>query len=42
MEIGADQAEDVSGIFKGAASYDNIAIHNDYAGLSRVFQARKQ
>ena len=42
MEIGADQAEDVSEIFKETASYDNIAIHNDYAGLSRVFQARKQ
>ena len=42
MEIGADQAGDVSDIFKGTASYDNIAIHKDYAGLPRVFQARKQ
>ena len=42
MEIGADQAEDVSDIFKGTALYDNIAIHKDYAGLPRVFQARKQ
>ena len=42
MEIGADQAEDIPSIFKGTASYNNIAIHNDYAGLARVFQARKQ
>ena len=42
MEIGADQAEDVSAIFKRTASYDNIAVHDDYAGLSRVFQAQKQ
>ena len=42
MEIGADQAEDVSAIFKRTASYDNIAVHNDYAGLPRVFQAQKQ
>jgi release factor glutamine methyltransferase len=42
MEIGDDQAEDVSGLFKGTASYDNIKIYNDYAGLTRVFQARKQ
>jgi release factor glutamine methyltransferase len=41
MEIGADQAEDVTAIFKDSASYDNIAIHNDYAGLPRVFQAQK-
>ena len=42
MEIGADQAGDVSAIFKRTASYDNIAVHNDYAGLHRVFQAQKQ
>ena len=42
MEIGADQAKEVTSIFKGIASYDNIAINNDYAGLPRVFQARKQ
>jgi release factor glutamine methyltransferase len=42
MEIGADQAEDISAIFKRTASYDNIAVHNDYAGLPRVFQAQKQ
>jgi release factor glutamine methyltransferase len=42
MEIGADQAEEVFDIFKGTTSYDNIAVHNDYAGLPRVFQAQKQ
>lgn len=42
MEIGADQAEDVSGIFREIAQYKTIAIHNDYAGLPRVFQAQKQ
>ena len=41
MEIGGDQAEDVSAIFMETASYDNIAVHKDYAGLPRVFQARK-
>lgn len=41
MEIGADQAEDVTGIFQAAAVYDNITVHKDYAGLHRVFQARK-
>jgi release factor glutamine methyltransferase len=42
MEIGADQAEDVSGIFREIAQYKTIVIHNDYAGLPRVFQAQKQ
>jgi release factor glutamine methyltransferase len=41
MEIGAEQAEDVSAIFRETASYDAIAVHNDYAGLPRMFQARK-
>ncbi len=42
MEIGADQAEDVVGIFRETAHYENIAIHNDYAGLPRIFQAQKK
>jgi release factor glutamine methyltransferase len=41
MEIGADQAEEVSDIFMGTALFDNMVIHNDYAGCARVFQARK-
>ena len=42
MEIGADQSKDVTGIFRKTAHYENIAIHNDYAGLPRVFQAQKK
>jgi len=42
MEIGADQAEEVTGIFKETAQYENIAIHNDYAGLPRILQAQKK
>ena len=42
MEIGADQAEVVSAIFERTASYENITVHKDYAGLPRVFQAQKQ
>ena len=42
MEIGADQGEDVLGVFRNEASYDNIVIHNDYAGLPRLLQARKR
>ena len=41
MEIGADQGEAVSAIFKGAGVYDSLAVHIDYAGLPRVFQARR-
>ena len=41
MEIGADQPEEVTGIFREKARYGNIEIHDDYAGLPRVFQARK-
>jgi len=42
MEIGADQTEDVTDIFTETAHYDNITIHNDYAGMPRVFQARNK
>jgi release factor glutamine methyltransferase len=41
MEIGADQGEAVSAIFKGIGAYESLAVHNDYAGLPRVFQARR-
>jgi len=41
MEIGAAQSEDVTGIFRKTVHYENIVIHNDYAGLPRVFQAQK-
>ena len=42
MEIGADQQKEVFDIFKRTAAYDSIEIFNDYAGLPRVFQARKR
>lgn len=42
MEIGADQGQMVSAIFQGIAAYDAIAVYNDYAGLARIFQARKK
>ena len=33
---------DVPAVFKDFASYEKITIHNDYAGLPRVFQAQKK
>ena len=41
MEIGSDQAEDVTDIFQRTAAYDTIVVHNDLAGLPRIFQARR-
>ncbi len=40
MEIGADQAESVIQLFSGE-KFVNLNIFDDYAGLPRVFQARK-
>lgn len=42
LEIGADQGEAVIAIFEEAAAYESLAVYNDYAGLPRVFQARKK
>lgn len=42
MEIGADQQKEVFDIFRRTAAYDSLEIFNDYAGLPRVFQARKR
>jgi release factor glutamine methyltransferase len=42
MEIGADQGEAVPAIFETMSVYESLAVHNDYAGLPRVFQARKK
>jgi methylase of polypeptide subunit release factors len=42
MEIGEDQHEEVVDIFQRTAAFDSIEIFNDYAGLPRVFQARKK
>lgn len=41
MEIGADQKEEILEIFTEIGSYDSLEVFNDYAGLPRVFQARK-
>jgi len=41
LEIGADQKKEVFDIVKRTGIFDSIAIYNDYAGLPRVFQARK-
>lgn len=41
MEIGADQAQEVFDVFVSTAAYGSIEIYKDYAGLPRVFQARK-
>jgi len=42
MEIGADQAKEVFDIFARTAAFGSIEIYNDYAGLPRVFRARKK
>jgi release factor glutamine methyltransferase len=42
MEIGADQKNEVMDIFRETAAYDCLSIVNDYAGLPRVFRARKR
>ncbi len=42
MEIGSDQQKEVLDIFTRTAAFDSIEIFKDYAGLPRVFQARKR
>ena len=42
MEMGADQKRAVLDIFQETAAYDSMEIFDDYAGLPRVFQARKK
>ena len=42
MEIGADQAGEVVNHFNGIAEFGCIKVFEDYAGLPRVFQARKE
>ena len=41
MEIGADQEEEVGRIFDKTGSYDSFTVFADYAGRSRVLQARR-
>lgn len=40
MEIGSDQADLVMNCFS-ERYFDNLNVHKDYAGLSRIFQARR-
>jgi release factor glutamine methyltransferase len=42
MEIGADQAAEVVNYFNGIAEFGRIKVFQDYAGLPRVFQARRE
>ena len=42
MEIGADQGEKVMDHFNSIAEFDSITVYEDYAGLPRVFQARRE
>ena len=42
MEMGADQQKEVAEIFRRSGAYDSIETFNDYAGLPRVFKARKR
>jgi release factor glutamine methyltransferase len=41
MEIGADQKQEILEFFSEKGSYDSLDVFDDYAGLPRVFQARK-
>ena len=41
MEIGADQEEYLLGLFGAEQEYHSVKVHKDYAGLPRVFQARR-
>jgi release factor glutamine methyltransferase len=42
MEIGAEQGRAVESHFRSIGGFDSIKVYNDYAGLPRVFQARKE
>lgn len=41
MEIGADQREYALSRLRGTGGFDNLAVHEDYAGLARIVQARR-
>lgn len=41
MEIGADQGELVMELFDSLESFDSLVVYDDYAGLPRIFHARK-
>jgi release factor glutamine methyltransferase len=41
MEIGADQGELVMDLFDSLGSFESLVVYDDYAGLPRIFHARK-
>jgi release factor glutamine methyltransferase len=41
MEIGADQGEMVMELFDSFGSFDSLVVYDDYAGLPRIFHARR-
>lgn len=41
MEIGANQGEMVMDLFESLGRFDSLIIYNDYAGLPRIFHARR-
>ena len=41
MEIGLDQGEYCLDRLRQEGGYDSLAVHNDYAGLPRIVQARR-
>lgn len=42
MEIGADQGTEVMGHFRSIGGFDCLEVIDDYAGLPRVLQARRE
>lgn len=42
MEIGFDQEDYVLNLFDSYGGYDNLAVHKDYSGNPRVFQAKRK
>jgi len=41
LEIGADQGQAVLNIFHAAGHYEGLRVHTDYAGLPRIFEAKR-
>jgi release factor glutamine methyltransferase len=41
MEIGADQSQFVMDLFSSFAAFDGLTVYEDYAGLPRIFHARR-
>jgi release factor glutamine methyltransferase len=42
MEIGHDQKEQVLDLFGSFSSFDHLSVLDDYAGLPRIFKARRR